>query len=75
MSLVSEMRFEAKQMREHQEVRTTYPICTFPSGKHVQIQSYGRSEREEPDTVSQVMQFDEKSARRLVDILRREFDF
>lgn len=75
MSLVTEVRFESKQMREHQEARTTYSVCTFPSGKRVQIQSYGRSDREEPDTVSQVMQFDEKSARQLVDILRREFNF
>lgn len=75
MSLVTEVRFESKQMRERQEARTTYSVCTFPSGKRVQIQSYGRSDREEPDTVSQVMQFDEKSARQLVDILRREFNF
>lgn len=74
MSLVTEVRFESKQMREHQEARTTYSVCTFPSGKRVQIQSYGRSDREEPDTVSQVMQFDEKSARQLVGILRREFN-
>lgn len=75
MSLVTEVTFESKQMREHEEARTTYSVCTFPSGKRVQIQSYGRSGREEPDTISQVMQFDEKSARQLVDILRREFNF
>lgn len=75
MSLVTEVRFESRQMREHQEARATYSVGTFPSGKRVQIQSYGRSDREEPDTVSQVMQFDENSARQLVDILRREFGF
>ena len=75
MSLVTGMKFESKQMREHEEARTTYSVCSFPSGKRVQIQSYGRSDREEPDTVSQVMQFDERSARPLVSILRKEFGF
>jgi hypothetical protein len=45
------------------------------TGDFVQIDTYGRAEREVPGKVSQSLQFDEKSARALFDILRDTFAF
>ena len=59
----------------HEKVYTTY--STFNScGKHyVQIDTYGRSDREHPGKISQSIQLDEKSARYLFDLLKAEYNF
>ena len=59
----------------HEKVYTTY--STFDScGKHyVQIDTYGRSDREQPGKISQSIQLDEKSARYLFDLLKAEYSF
>ena len=59
----------------HEKVYTTY--STFNSGgKHyVQIDTYGRSDREQPGKISQSIQLDEKSARYLFDLLKAEYNF
>ena len=43
--------------------------------KFIQVDSYGRAEREIPGKKSQTFQLDEKSARELFDILRDCFQF
>ena len=59
----------------HEKVYTTY--STFNScGKHyVQIDTYGRSDREQPGKISQSIQLDEKSAKYLYDLLKAEYNF
>ena len=59
----------------HEKVYATY--STFNScGKHyVQIDTYGRSDREHPGKISQSIQLDEKSARYLFDLLKVEYNF
>ena len=59
----------------HEKVYTTY--STFNSyGKHyVQIDTYGRSDREQPGKISQSIQLDEKSARYLFELLKVEYKF
>ena len=59
----------------HEKVYTTY--STFNScGKHyVQIDTYGRSEREQPGKISQSIQLDEHSAKYLFDLLKKEYNF
>ena len=59
----------------HEKVYATY--STFNScGKHyVQIDTYGRSDREQPGKISQSIQLDEKSARYLFDLLKAEYNF
>lgn len=49
---------------------------TFDSyGEHyVQIDTYGRSDREQPGKISQSIQLDKEMASYLVDLLKREFD-
>ena len=59
----------------HEKVYTTY--STFNSyGKHyVQIDTYGRSDGEQPGKISQSIQLDEKSARYLFELLKVEYKF
>ena len=59
----------------HEKVYTTY--STFNScGKHyVQIDTYGRSDREQPGKISQSIQLDESSAKYLFDLLKKEYNF
>lgn len=59
----------------HGKVYTTY--STFDNyGKHyVQIDTYGRSDREQPGKISQSIQLDEKSAKFLFDLLKSEYKF
>lgn len=59
----------------HEKVYTTY--SSFDScGKHyVQIDTYGRSDRELPGKISQSIQLDKDSAAFLFDLLKREFGF
>lgn len=59
----------------HEKVYATY--SSFDSyGKHyVQIDTYGRSDREIPGKISQSIQLDEESAKYIFDLLKSEFDF
>ena len=59
----------------HEKVYTTY--STFDNyGKHyVQIDTYGRSDREQPGKISQSIQLDETSAKFLFDLLKSEYKF
>ena len=59
----------------HEKVYTTYSV--FDSyGKHfVQIDTYGRSDRELPGKISQSIQLDESSAKYLFDLLKKEYNF
>ncbi len=59
----------------HEKVYTTY--STFDSyGKHyVQIDTYGRSDREIPGKISQTIQLDETSAKYIFDLLKKEYNF
>lgn len=74
MSFVKEIEYENKSIREHEEARTTYSVANFDTGKRIQLQSYGRADREDPDKVSQVMQFTKESANQLIAILKKEFN-
>ena len=59
----------------HEKVYTTY--SSFDNcGKHyVQIDTYGRSDREQPGKISQSIQLDKDSAAFVFDLLKREFGF
>ena len=59
----------------HEKVYATY--STFDNyGKHyVQIDTYGRSDRAQPGKISQSIQLDEKSAKYLFDLLKKEYNF
>ena len=55
-------------------------VCRYVVGhsngqRILQLNSYGSETRDFPDKLSQTLQFDEKSARQLFDVLRTEFGF
>ncbi|MBF9032289.1 methionyl-tRNA formyltransferase [Rhodobacterales bacterium HKCCE3408] len=57
----------------HREVEATYAVFEKDGKKLLQIDTYGRPEREIPGKVSQSLQFDDVCARELLEILNREF--
>lgn len=69
-------RFDLNAMERnsiHDEIRATYTVFERDDRVFVQIDSYGRRERERPGKKSQSMQLDESSARQLVEILQSAF--
>lgn len=59
----------------HQPAKGTYSILEI-NGKHFfQISTYGRSNRENPDSKSQVIQLDEEMAYEMYKLLRKTFGF
>ena len=59
----------------HEKVYTTYSTFNIGGKHYVQIDTYGRSGRELPGKLSQSIQLDEKSARYLFDLLKKEYNF
>lgn len=53
---------------------TTYSSFDSYGRHYVQIDTYGRSDREQPRKISQSIQLDKETASYLVDLLKREFD-
>ena len=68
-------KIDKERVTIHEKVYTTF--STFDCyGKHyVQIDTYGRSDREQPGKISQSIQLDEKSAKYLFDLLKAEYNF
>lgn len=57
----------------HEKVFSTYTIFEDSGEKYIQIDTYGRSERETPEKVSQSLQFDKETAKFLANLLIKEF--
>ena len=73
ISLESIKRIEKNRNSVHEKVHTTYTVFELDGQKYVQIDTYGRINRENPEKISQSIQLDEETARFLIDILEREF--
>ena len=76
MALIS--NFVAGRMdraRLHDEVEATYFTHDTDGRKLVQINTSGRTSRENPEKISQTIQLDENSGRQLFQILRDHFGF
>lgn len=58
----------------HEKVHTTYTIFEMDGKKYVQLDTYGRIDRENPEKISQSFQIDESAARFLVKLLTESFD-
>jgi len=70
--------FEHKSMDRnsiHDGIGATYSTFERDGRRFIQVDSYGRAEREIPGKKSQSFQLDQKSARELFDILRDTFQF
>lgn len=59
----------------HDKVYATYSVFDELGEHYVQIDTYGRSNRELPGKISQSIQLDKTSAKVLFDLLKTEFDF
>lgn len=70
ISLDSIKRIEKYRNTIHDKVYTTFEA---DGEKYVQIDTYGRIGRENPEKISQSFQFDRATAEFLVNLLREEF--
>ena len=59
----------------HDGIDATYSTSERDGRKFIQVDSYGRDEREIPGKKSQTFQLDERAARALFDILKETFHF
>jgi hypothetical protein len=59
----------------HQEIDAEY-LCFQNDGKRlIQIDTFGRKTREQPEKLSQTIQLDKESGFKLYQILKTHFDF
>lgn len=56
------------------KVYTTYSVFYDGREKYLQLDTYGKSDREIPGKISQSIQIDKETARYLVSLLQSEFD-
>jgi hypothetical protein len=73
MALVKKLEKATINARVHDEVRADYIVLTKNGEKYVQINTYGSDNRVIRQKVSQAIQFNEDSARQLMEILKKEF--
>lgn len=73
ISLESIKKIEKSRNTIHEKVHATYTIFEMEGEKYVQIDTYGRIDRENPEKISQSFQLDKATAHFLVDILKKEF--
>lgn len=57
----------------HDTVKATYTIFEMKGNKYFQIDTYGKSDRKIPEKISQSIQLDEESAKKLIDLLYETF--
>ena len=59
----------------HDAIDASYSVFERDVRTFVQIDTRGRAEREMPGKISQSLQFNEKSAREFIDLLKDAFKF
>ena len=74
ISLESIKKIEKYRNTVHEKVHTTSTTFEMNGEKYVQIDTYGRIDRENPEKISQSFQFDRATAEFLVKLLSEEFD-
>ncbi len=57
----------------HDQVYATYTVFDNNGEKYLQIDTYGKAARENPEKISQSFQFDREAASYLVNLLIEEF--
>lgn len=67
-------KIEKNRNSVHDKVYTTYTVFNVGSDRYLQIDTYGKGDRENPGKISQSLQFDKETANFIVELLRREFD-
>lgn len=74
VSLESIKKIDKNRNTVHEKVHATYTAFELDGEKYVQIDTYGRIDREYPEKISQSIQFDKETAEFLVNLLKNEFD-
>lgn len=74
ISLDNFVKIQKTRNQLHEKVYATYTAFEKEGQKYVQIDTYGRADRFNPEQVSQSIQLDESTARYLVRLLIKEFD-
>ena len=74
ISLESIERIEKIRNVLHEKVHATYTVFEKDGQKYVQLDTYGKDDRDNPEKISQSIQLDEETARFLVKLLIKEFD-
>ena len=67
-------RIEKNTNYIHDRVNATYTVFEKDGKKYLQIDTYGRIERENPEKISQSIQLDKETAHFLTDLFETEFD-
>lgn len=67
-------RIDKNRNSIHDKVYTTYTIFEADGNKYIQLDTYGRIGRENPEKISQSIQLDQKTAEFLVNLLVKEFE-
>lgn len=57
----------------HEKVHASYTVFEVDGEKYVQLDTYGRAGRENPEKKSQSIQFNLETAKYIADILKKEF--
>ena len=65
---------EKERYSLQKKIDSSYFVFTINGEKYFQIDSYGSSDRKTPGKTSQTIQFDMNVAKKLVEILNREFN-
>lgn len=73
ISLESIKKIEKSRNTIHEKVHTTYSVFESDGEKYVQLDTYGRIDRENPEKISQSLQIDKATAQFLIDTLKKEF--
>lgn len=73
ISLNSIERIEKSRNTLHEKVQTTYTVFEKDGRKYVQFDTYGKDDRDNPEKISQSLQFNEETARYFVRLLIEEF--
>ena len=74
INLKSIKRIEKQRNTVHEEVYYTYSVFELNGERYVQLDTYGRVGRENPEKLSQTIQFNKETAEYLVNLLSKEFD-
>ena len=57
----------------HEKVHASYTVFEVDGEKYVQLDTYGRAGRENPEKISQSIQFNLETAKYIADSLKKEF--
>lgn len=74
INLNSIKRIEKQRNTVHDEVYSTYSVFELDGERYVQLDTYGRVGRENPEKLSQTIQLNRETAKFLVELLSSEFD-